>query len=127
MPDDFDVPDGWDLSDEVRAYLDTIEPKQQPTFHRIMRLVFEVRPDASAVISYQMPTFVSGQQRLYVGAWKNWVSLYGWSEGQDGGFLLRHPELSNGKGTLQLKPAVAEKISDEELRSLVEAALTPQD
>jgi uncharacterized protein YdhG (YjbR/CyaY superfamily) len=111
------------MDDAVRAYIEAIPSEQRALFDRLHRLIVEVHPDAEVAISYQMPTFIVGRHRLYVGAWKKWVSLYGWQQDHDAGFTARRPELANDKGTIRLRPADAAAIPDEELRDLVRAAL----
>lgn len=111
------------MDEAVRTYIDAIAPDQRPLFDRLHRLIMEAHPDAALVLSYKIPTFVVNHRRLYVGAWKQWVSLYGWDEGRDAGFIARHPELTTGKGTIQLRPADAAGIPDDELRGLVRGAL----
>jgi hypothetical protein len=85
----------------AQAYIDAIPPERRPLFDRVHRLILEAHPDADVVLSYKMPTYVVGDNRLYVGAWKHWVSFYGWESDRDGGFAGRHPDLTNGKGTLK--------------------------
>jgi uncharacterized protein YdhG (YjbR/CyaY superfamily) len=109
--------------DAVRRYVDAIAPEHRPLFDRIHRLVLEAHPDAAVVLSYQIPTYKVGRRRLFVGAWKHGVSVYGWQEGRDGGFAARHPELRTSKGTIRLRPEDAAGIPDDELRDLVRAAL----
>jgi hypothetical protein len=75
------------------------------------------------VISYQIPTYKMGRNRLYLGVWKHGVSIYGWGQGRDAGFTARHPELITGKGTIQLRPDDAAGIPEDEFRDLVRAAL----
>jgi len=111
------------VDDEVQAYIDAIPTERRPLFDRVHRLIVEVRPDVATVLSYKMPTYVVGDRRLYVGAWKHGVSLYGWDEGRDAGFTERHPELSSGKGTIRLTTAAAALLEDDELCDLVRAAL----
>ncbi len=111
------------MDDAARAYIDAIPAGQRPLFDRIHRLVRELHPDAGVVLSYKMPTFVVGDRRLYVGAWRHGVSFYGWEAGRDAGFLTRHPELRSGKGTIRLRPEDADGISDEELLGLIGAVL----
>ena len=111
------------MDDRVREYIDAISPEQRPLFDRIQRLVLEAYPDATLVLSYQMPTYTVDDRRLHVGAWKHWVSLYGWEQDRDAGFTARHPELTTGKGTIRLRPDDAAGITDDELRDLVRAAL----
>jgi uncharacterized protein YdhG (YjbR/CyaY superfamily) len=110
-------------SDRVQGYIDDIAPEHRPVFDRIHRLVLESYPDAELLISYQMPTYRVGDHRLYVGAWKHWVALYGLDASRDGGFAARHPELRTSKGTIQLRPDAAAAIPDTEFRDLVRAAL----
>ncbi|MDQ6636237.1 MAG: DUF1801 domain-containing protein [Candidatus Dormibacteraeota bacterium] len=111
------------MDDAVRGYIDAIAPDRRQLFERIHRLVLEAQPDAAVVISYQIPTYKVGRRRLFVGAWQHGVSIYGWQQGRDAGFTARHPELKTSKGTIQLRPDDAAKISDDELRDLVRAAL----
>ena len=111
------------MDDAVREYIDTIAPEHRPLFDRIHRLILEVQPDAAVVLSYQIPTYKVDRRRLHVGVWKHGVSIYGWQQGRDAGFTARHPELRTSKGTIQLAPAAAAGIADDELRDLVRAAL----
>ena len=107
----------------MREYIDAIAPEHRPLFDRLHRLVFEEHPDAALVISYKIPAYKVGPKRLFVGAWKHGISVYGWDEGRDGGFIARHPELKTSKGTIQLRPDDGARISDDEFRDLVRAAL----
>jgi hypothetical protein len=107
----------------VQEYIDAISPEHRPLFDRLHRLILEAQPDATVVLSYQIPTYQVGARRLHVGAWKHGVSLYGWQQGGDAGFTSRHPELKTGKGTLRLRPEDAAGIADDEFRDLARAAL----
>jgi uncharacterized protein YdhG (YjbR/CyaY superfamily) len=111
------------MDDAVRDYIDAIPPEHRPLFDRLHRLVLEVHPEAAVVLSYQIPTYKVGRQRLFLGVWRHGVSIYGWQQGRDAGFTDRHPELKTGKGTIRLRPEEAAAIPDDELRDLVRAAL----
>ena len=111
------------MDDEVRAYVDAIAPEHRALFDRIHRLVLETHPDATLALSYRMPVYRVGRRRLFVGAWKHGVSLYGWDQGRDGGFLDRHPELKTSTGTIRVRPDQAADIADDEFRDLAHAAL----
>jgi Domain of unknown function (DU1801) len=114
------------VSPDAQAYIDGIAPGHRPLFDRLHQLILSVQPAVTVVLSYQMPTYQAGHRHLYVGAWKHGISLYGWPQGDDGGFTARHPELVTGKGTIRLRSADAARISDDELRDLVRAALNPE-
>jgi uncharacterized protein YdhG (YjbR/CyaY superfamily) len=111
------------VDDGVRDYIDAIAPEHRPLFDRLHRLVLEVHPEATVMLSYQMPTYKVGRQRLFVGVWKHGVSIYGWDQGRDAGFIARHPGLKTSRGTIRLRPEDAAGIPDDELRDLVRAAL----
>jgi hypothetical protein len=111
------------MDDAARHYIDAIAPEHRPLFDRVHGLVFELHPDAEVVLSYQIPTYVVGRHRLYVGVWTHWLSIYGWDGDNDGGFTARHPDLVGSKGTIKLRPADAERVTDDELRDLVRASL----
>ncbi|MET8535146.1 hypothetical protein ABZV67_25295 [Streptomyces sp. NPDC005065] len=51
------------------------------------------------------------------------MSRYGWQQGRDAGFATRHPALTSGRATIQLRPDDAAAIPDDELRDLAWAAL----
>jgi uncharacterized protein YdhG (YjbR/CyaY superfamily) len=111
------------VDDAVRDYIDGIAAEHRPLFDRMHRLILEVHPEAVVVLSYGIPAYRVGRRRLYVGAWRHGVSIYGWPQDRDAGFTSRHPELRTGKGTIQLRPEDAAAIPDDEFRDLVRAAL----
>ena len=108
---------------EVQAYVDAIEPTHRPLFDRFDRVVRAAVPGVEVVLSYKMPTYRLGRRRLYVGVWKHGLSIYGWGEGGDGGFVERHPELRAHRGTIKLAPADLDGIGDDELAALARAVL----
>ena len=111
------------MDEAVQSYIDGVDPAHRPLFDRLHRLILAAHPDAAVVLSYQIPTYKVGRRRLYVGAWQHGISLYGWRQDRDGGFISRHPELKSSKGTIRLRPQDAAVIVDDELLGLVSAAL----
>jgi uncharacterized protein YdhG (YjbR/CyaY superfamily) len=109
----------------VQAYIDGIPAEHRPLFDRLHRLITEAHPDAEVTLSYKMPAYKTGKRRLYVGAWKHGISVYGSQRDRDGGFAARHPQLVTSKGTIQLRPESAADIGDEEFVDLARAALAP--
>jgi len=107
----------------VRDYIKAIPREHRPLFLRLSRLVLKTHPDAAVVISYKMPTYKVGKRRLYIGAWKHGLSLYGCQKDRDGGFSTRHPDLLTGRGTIRLRADDAAHISDKEFKDLARAAL----
>jgi uncharacterized protein YdhG (YjbR/CyaY superfamily) len=109
----------------VQDYIDGIAPRHRALFDRLHRLILQAHPGAAVTLSYKMPAYKAGHRRVYVGAWKHGISVYGWQQDRDGGFSARHPELVTSKGTLQLRPEDAARISDEEFLGLARGALAP--
>ena len=107
----------------VRDYVAGIPAEHRPLFDRLHRLILEEHPEATVVLSYNIPTYKVGRRRLFLGAWKHGVSIYGWDQGRDAGFVARHPKLKTGRGTIQLRPDDAAGVTDDEFRDLVRAAL----
>src|SRR5437588_12254388 len=111
------------MGDGVREYVSAIDPRYRPLFDRLQRLVLEMHPDAAVGLSYKIPTYKVGRRRLFLGVWKHGVSIYGWDQGRDAGFIARHPALKTGRGTVQLRPTDAAAIGAAEFRDLIRAAL----
>src|SRR5580704_12248963 len=88
------------MDEAVRAYIDGIDPAHRPLFDRVHRLILAAHRDAAVVLSYQMPTYKVGRRRLSVGAGSHEITIYGWRQDRDGGFVARHPELKTSKGTI---------------------------
>jgi uncharacterized protein YdhG (YjbR/CyaY superfamily) len=107
----------------VRSYIDGIAPEHRPLFDRLHRLIMTAHPSAEVVLSYGIPTYKVGDQRLHVGAWKHGLSIYGWGQSRVEAFICRHPTLKTSKGTIRVRPADSDAITDDELGELVHAAL----
>jgi uncharacterized protein YdhG (YjbR/CyaY superfamily) len=114
-----------EMDEEVQGYIDGIAAEYRPLFDRLHRLILEAHPDAAVVLSYKIPAYKVGRRRLYLGAWKHGLSIYGLPQERGAGFVSRHPGLKTSKGTIQLRPEDAAAIPDDELRDLVRAALEP--
>lgn len=111
------------MDEAVQRYIDAIAPEYRPLFDRLHRLILAAYPAVVVVLSYQIPAYKVGGRRLYVGAWKHGVSIYGWQQGREAGFTSRHPGLKTSKGTIQLRPEDAAGLPDDEILDLVRAAL----
>lgn len=111
------------MVNSAREYIEAIPSEHRPLFDRLQRLILELHPEATVVLSYKIPTYRVGPRRLYVGVWKHGVSIYGWDQGRDAGFTARHPQRRTSKGTIQLRPGDAVGIPDDEFRDLIRAAL----
>jgi uncharacterized protein YdhG (YjbR/CyaY superfamily) len=111
------------MDQDVQDYIDRIDPQYRPLFDRVHGLIMAAYPATTLSLSYWMPTYRAGGRRLHLGVWQHGVSLYGWPQGQDGGFIARHPALLVGKGTIRIRPQDATAVSDDELSAPIRATL----
>ena len=115
------------MDQAAREYVDAIPGEHRALFDRLHRLILEAHPEATVALSYGIPTYRAGRRRLYVGAWKHGLSVYGWQADHDAGFSARHPEFLASKATIRLRPQDAAGLGDDELRDFLRAALNPGD
>ncbi len=111
------------MDDAVREYIDAIPTAYRPLFDRVNRLVLDAFPIVTIGLSYKMPTYRVGRNRLFVGVWKHGLSIYGLAQGAVDDFVADHPHLRTSKGTIQIGVEDDALITDDELRYLVRAAL----
>lgn len=111
------------LPADVQAYAESVDPALRPLLDRVVGVVARVCPDAEAVISYRIPAFRHGRHTLFVGAWKHGISLYGWHDGHDGGFVEQHPGTVHGRSTIRLSAERMASLPEADLEALVAAAL----
>jgi uncharacterized protein YdhG (YjbR/CyaY superfamily) len=113
------------MDEAVREYIDAIPAGHRALFDRLHRLILEAHPDATVALSYQIPAYRVGKRRLFVGAWKHGLSVYGWQPDHDAGFSARHPDFLASKATIRLRPRDAAALGDDELRDFLRATLDP--
>ena len=110
---------------EVQDYIDGIPSEHRPLFDRLHQLILAAHPGATVTLSYKMPAYQAGQRRIYVGAWKHGISVYGCGKDRDGRFTARHPSLVTSNGTIRLRPEDAATIPRRGTPHPRRAALAP--
>jgi hypothetical protein len=92
-------------------------------FDRVHELIKAAYPQAAVVHSYHMPAQRVGGRREKVGVWRHGLSLCRGPQGQDGGFVARHPRLQATKGTIRIRAQDAPEMPRCDLAELIRAAL----
>jgi len=92
------------MDPDVQTYVQAIPATTRPLFDRIDALVHELHPEVEILITYDMPTHQVGTRRLYVAAWKNWVSFYGSERGPGRRLRRAPPGAELGAGHHQADP-----------------------
>ena len=102
----------------VQAYFDAIPETHRPLFDRLHSLILELYPDARVVISYGIPTYRVGRRRVYLGLWKEGVSLHAVSVEA---FRQRHPSIKTGKGSLNFR--LTDELPEADIRDVIQRAM----
>jgi uncharacterized protein YdhG (YjbR/CyaY superfamily) len=102
----------------VQQYIDAIPDAHRPLFDRLHWLILELYPDAEVTISYQIPSYKVGGRRVYLGLWKNGVSLHAVDVGT---FKQRHPSIKTGKGSLNFK--LSDELPEADIREVIKRAI----
>jgi len=111
------------MDDAVQGFLATLDDGHRAMFEHVDALVREDFPEATLTLAYRMPTYRVGRRRLHVGVWAHGVSLYGWDKDHAAGVLDRHPHLRTSTGTVRLRPADLDTLTEGDVRLLIAAAL----
>ena len=87
----------------VDAYIAAQPAAVQPMLNEMRALVHRAAPQAAESISYDMPTYKLGDQRLvYFAAWKQHIGLYGLPAAVLDQFEAEVNPYRQPKGTLQI-------------------------
>jgi len=109
---------GTTIDPEVQRYLDAIPAAKRPLFDRLQALILELYPTAEIGISYHMPVYRVGRGRVFLGVWKQGVSIHGVPVE---GFKERHPAIKTGRGSLNFK--VTDALPEADLRDVIKEAI----
>ena len=106
------------LDQAVQTFIDTIPEAKRPLFDRLQTLILELYPDAEIAISYQIPAYKVGRRRVWLGLWKDGVSLHAIDVET---FRQRHPSIKTGKGSLNFK--VTDDLPEADIREVIQQAI----
>lgn len=104
----------------VQTYIDAIPETHRPLFDRLHALILELYPNARVVISYRIPTYYVGRRRVYLGLWKEGVSLHAIRGDLIEDFKQRHPSIKTGKGSLNFR--LTDELPEADIRALIKQA-----
>ena len=107
------------MDQAVQSYIDAIPESKKPLFDRLQSLILELYPDAEMVISYGIPSYKVGRRRVWLGLWKNGVSLHAVNVET---FKQRHPAIKTGKGSLNFK--LTDELPEADIRDVITQAIS---
>ena len=84
----------------IDEYIERFPEKVQKVLQKIRKTIKKAAPDATEVISYQMPAFKQGRVVVYFAGYKNHVAIYPAPRGAKE-FKKELEQYEGGKGTVQ--------------------------
>ena len=107
------------MDQAVQSYIDAIPESKRPLFDRLQSLILELYPDAEIVMSYKIPTYKVGRRRVFLGLWKNGVSLHAVDIEM---FTQRHPSIKTGRGSLNF--TLTDELPEADIRDVIKRAIS---
>jgi len=91
------------MDPHVQAYIDSVSDARRELYLRLQARLMELYPDLSVKKSYGVVKYYRGKGYIYLGYWKQGVSLYPGKIAALEEFEKRHPEIRTRVGTINLK------------------------
>lgn len=88
------------IPENIDAYIERFPARVQKLLQKIRKTIQKAAPDATEVISYQMPAFKQKRVLVYFAAYKNHIALYPAPRGARE-FKKELEQYEGGKGTVQ--------------------------
>src|SRR5437763_12062875 len=110
------------MDETVEGYVNAIPPAKRPLFDRLQSLILDLYPDAELGMSYHMPTYRVGRRRVFLGLWKDGVSIHGVPVEA---FRQQHPKIKTGRGSFNFK--VTDEVPEADVREAIRQSITRQD
>ena len=73
------------------------------------------------MISYRILTYYVGRRRVYLGLWKEGVSLHAIRGDLIDGFKPRHPSIKRGRGSLNFR--LTDDLPEADIRALIKQVI----
>jgi uncharacterized protein YdhG (YjbR/CyaY superfamily) len=109
------------LPDEVRGYVDALDPAHRQLFDRLHDLILSVVPDAEVVISYQIPMYKVGRRHVGLNAGRaNGITLTTTSPDHIEAFRRRHPQFKTNKASVQFR--FDDELPDDDIKDVIRRA-----
>jgi uncharacterized protein YdhG (YjbR/CyaY superfamily) len=109
------------LPDEVRSYVDALDPAHRQLFDRLHDLILSVVPDAEVVISYQIPMYKVDRRHVGLNAGRaDGITLTTTSPDHIEAFRRRHPQFKTNKASIQFR--FDDELPDDDIKDVIRRA-----
>lgn len=110
------------IADNVAAWIADVPPEHRGLFDTLHYLILDTLPAAKVALSYNMPTYKIGSQRVSLAHWKGGVTLCTTTAEPVADFRRRHPQFGGGKVTIQFAPD--QELPTADIADLITTATT---
>lgn len=109
------------MDNAVNEYIDQADDARKELFQKLQALIFIVKPDIEIKMSYGVPKYYCGRGFIYLGYWKQGVSIYPGKLVELESFRLKYPKIKTRIGTINIK--LTDEIPWNELEEIIKIAL----
>lgn len=91
------------MDKSVQDYIDSAADERRELFLSLQAKLMEIFPDLSTKLSYGVVKYYNASGYIFLGYWKEGVSLYPGRSGALDEFRTRNPRIKTSTGTIKLK------------------------
>ncbi len=109
------------LPDDVREYIDALDPSHRRLFDQLHDLILSVVPFAELAMSYQIPLYKVGRHHVGLNAGRTGgVTLTTTSPDHIEAFKRRHPQFKTNKASIQFR--FDDELPDDDIKDVIRRA-----
>jgi uncharacterized protein YdhG (YjbR/CyaY superfamily) len=105
----------------AQDYMDKGTGEQRALFERLHLLITDLYPQAENKVSYGLLRYFIGKKGVWLGYWKQGVSLYSGYPELINAFKEKHPQLKYGKGCINFK--LTDEIPEKDVKAFLKLIL----
>ncbi|HPT72025.1 MAG TPA: DUF1801 domain-containing protein [Candidatus Cloacimonadota bacterium] len=107
---------------EIRTYIDSTQDDRRELFLELHELIIKLFPDVNIKISYKLPFYTTTKGWIFLGYWKQGVSIYPGIIPSLEEFRKNNPKIKMGKGSINLK--LKDEIPWQAIENVIREAMT---
>jgi uncharacterized protein YdhG (YjbR/CyaY superfamily) len=105
------------MNSDVQAFIDTADPARKELYLKIQAMIYEVQPSIETKKAYGVVKYYYGKSCIYLGYWKQGVSIYPGYIDELSDFRTKYPTIKTRVGTINLK--LTDDIPWQDLREII--------
>ncbi len=105
------------MDNAVQAFIDMADPARKELYLKIQALIYEVWPEIETKKAYGVVKYYHGKSCIYLGYWKQGVSIYPGYIDELSDFRTKYPKIKTRVGTINLK--LTDEIPRQDLKEII--------